>query len=257
MTGMPLARFATAGLVLLALALVGCSQDALLQKFASPEEQATAKKYVDDLRAGQYAQIEAVMDSRLKSPTLRATLQQMAAAMPDEEPSSVKLVGAESTMSPAGTIKNLTFEYRFSDRWVLINVATHRKGDEFALVGFNIYPQAQSLEELSRFRLSGKSPGQYLVLVLAILLPLFSLYALIACIRTRMTRRKWLWILFILCGVCKVSVNWTTGEWQVSLLTLQLLSASVLKADFGQWILGVSLPLGAILFLFRRRTAPA
>ena len=41
---------------------MGCSQDAMLQKFASAEDQATAKKYVDDLRAGHYEEIEAVMD---------------------------------------------------------------------------------------------------------------------------------------------------------------------------------------------------
>jgi hypothetical protein len=205
-----LVRFAAVGLALLSLA--GCSQDALLQKFASAEDQATANKYADYLRAGQYADLEAAMDPGIKDPSLRATLEQMTRLIPAEEPSLVKLVGAETTVTPSGTIKNLTFEYRFGDKWLLLN----------------------------------------LVLALAIFLPLFSVYALILCIRTKMERRKWLWILFILCGVGKVAVNWTTGEWQVMPLAIQLFSASAVTAGYGPWGVAVSLPLGAILFLFRR-----
>jgi hypothetical protein len=250
---MTLLRFVAVSLALLSLA--GCSRDALLQKFASAEDQSAAKKYVDYLRAGQYAELEAVMDPGIKEPSLRATLEQMTRLIPDEEPSSVTLVGAETTVTPSGTIKNLTFEYQFADRWLLLNLATRRKDDAFTIVGLHVYPRAQSLDEENRMTLTGKSPGQYLIFALAILLPSFSLYALILCIRTKMERRKWLWILFILFGVSKVAVNWATGEWQVTPLAIQLFSASAVREGYGPWLVGVSLPLGAILFLFRRRTA--
>lgn len=239
--------------VLLTLvAMVGCSQDALLDKFASKEDQAAAKQYAEYLRTGEFEKIEAVLDPKIQSPTLRQTLEQMAGLIPDDEPSSTKLVGAHTMQSPDGTTKNLTFEYGFGDKWLLLNVATHQKADQLTIVGLNVYPQARSLEEQNRFTLVGKTPVQYLVLTLAVLFALLTLYAVIVCARTNMAARKWLWILFILLGVGKVAVNWTTGEWQVTPLAVQLFSASAFAPLFGPWQLAVSFPLGAIVFLFRR-----
>jgi hypothetical protein len=246
-----LARFAAIGLSLLSLA--GCSPDAFLQKFTSAEDQATAKKYVDYLRHGQYAQIEAVADPGIQGPALHPMLEQMARLIPDEEPSSIKLIAAQTMQGPDGAAKNLTFEYRFGERWLLVNVATQQTQNAFTIVGFNVYPQAQSLQEQNRFTLNGKAAGQYLLLALAVLFPLLTLYALILCVRTKMARRKWLWIIFILLGVGQLAVNWTTGEWNFMPLMVQLFSVSALSSGYGPWVVGVSLPLGAIMFLFRRR----
>jgi hypothetical protein len=245
--------------ILLSLfSMVGCSRDALLQKFASAEDQVTAKKYVDYLRAGQFAALEAAADPRINSPGLRGTLEQMERLIPDEDPISTKLVGAETMHGPDGTTKNLTFEYQFGDRWLLLNVATYQKDEEpLTIVGLHVYPQAQSLEEQNRFGLAGKSPAQYLILVLAILLPLITLYALILCAKTQMIGRKWPWIVFILLGVGKVAVNWATGEFQIMPLAIQLFSASALSDFYGPWELAVSLPLGAFVFLFKRRALHA
>ena len=244
-------RFAAAGVAL--LSLVGCSQEALLQKFTTPEDQATAKKYIDYLRAGQYEPIEEVMHPSIKGPTLHATLEKMAGIIPDEEPTSVKLVGAQSTTNSSGTTKNLTYEYGFGKQSLLVNVATLRQGDAFTIVGFNVYPQEQTLAERNHFGLAGKTPLQYLVFALAILMPLLSLYALVQCIRTKIASKKWLWIVVILIGVGNLAVNWATGEWEFKPLAIQLLSASVLYDAQGALILAASVPLGAILFLLRRR----
>lgn len=140
-----------ASILLLVFSVVGCSQDALLQRFASAEDQATARKYVDYLRAGQFAAIEATADPGINSPGLRGMLEQMERLIPDEEPISTKLVGAQTMHG--------------------LNVATYQKGeDPLTIVGLHVYPQAQSLEEQNRFSLAGKTPNQYLILVLAILL---------------------------------------------------------------------------------------
>jgi hypothetical protein len=244
-------RFAVV-LVLLA-SLAGCSQDALLQKFASAEDQATAKKYIDHLRAEQFAEIEAVADPGIQGPQLRSTLEQMAQLLPDSEPTAAKLIGAQTLQGAGGITKNLSFEYQFGERWLLLNVATREKDGRFTIIGFNVYPQAQSLQEQHRFTLAGKTPAHYLIFALAILFPLLTLYALILCIRTKMAARKWLWIMLILFGAGKLAINWTTGEWQFMPLAIQAFSASVFSPGYGPWHLAVSLPLGAVVFLFWRR----
>jgi hypothetical protein len=92
----------------------------------------------------------------------------------------------------------------------------------------------------------------YAVLAYGVAVALFTLVVLIVAAKTKMRRRKWLWILFILFGVGKFSVNWTTGQWGIALLVVQLFSVSSQAEFFGPWIISVSLPIGAILFLLRR-----
>jgi len=56
------------------MALVACSQDELLQKFSSPEDQATAKGYIDQLRARKYDEIEKALDPSIRTASMRETL---------------------------------------------------------------------------------------------------------------------------------------------------------------------------------------
>jgi hypothetical protein len=239
------------------IVLAGCSQETLLKKFATPEDEATAKQYVDHLRNRRFDEIEKVADASISGPNLRDVLMRMADMLPDREPDSVKLVGAHSLHEPSGFTKNLSFEYGFSGRWFLINVATREQAGKATIVGFNVYPQPAPLAEQHRFGLKGKTALQYAILALAAILPLLTLYALVVCVRTRMPGRKWPWVLFILAGVGKVAVNWTTGEWNVAPLSIQLFSAAAFAPVYGPWVVAVSFPLGALVFLLKRRSLAA
>jgi len=154
---------------------------------------------------------------------------------------------------PDGVSRNLSFQYEFSGKWLLLNVATLEKVNVTTIVGFNVYPQKASLEEQNRFELLGKSALQYATLALVVVLPLFTLLVLILCLRTRMSGRKWPWVLFIILGIGKLAVNWTTGEWNMSPASVQLFSASAFAPLYGPWTLAISLPVGAVAFLLRRR----
>jgi hypothetical protein len=225
-----------------------------MQKLASPNEQATARAYIDQLRSRDFAGIEKAADTTIAGPALDATLGKMVDLIPGGAPTSVKLVGAQrSSMSDVTTL-NLNFEYQFPDRWIVANVATKSKEGVTTIIGFHVYPKSSSLESANRFTLSGKSVLQYVVLGAAIAAALFTLVVLIVCIRTKMKRRKWLWMLFILFGFGKLSVNWTTEQWGFTALMAQLFSASAAAMPpYSPWIVSVSLPLGAILFLIGQR----
>lgn len=241
-------------LALLALVgLVGCSQDDLLQKFSSPEDQATAKAYVDQLRSRKFEEIEKALDPAIRTPGIRDTLAKMADLIPSREPGAVKLVGAHTFSGSDVKTINTTLEYNYGDRWLLASVAVQEKGGVKTIVGFNINPMTQSLEDQNRFTLVGKSVAHYAVLTAAVVAALATLYALVACIRTKMLKRKWLWVLFILVGIGKVAVNWTTGEWALAPLSVQLFSASAVAPLYGPWLVAVSLPLGALVFLLYKR----
>jgi len=234
--------------------LSGCgSPDNLIKKFTPPEDEAIATNYIALLRQKQFEQIEKDLDPSLKSALAQDTLEKMAEAIPTQAPISVKVVGAYSARGTDVYKINLTFEYQFPTNWLLINVATQKKDGVLTIIGFNVYPLSDSLENLNKFTLVGKNPLQYATLALAILIPLFTLYALVLCIRTKMEKRKWLWIIFILIGIGKFTVNWTTGQCNFASLSFQLFGAASFAPPYGAWLISISLPVGAILFLIRQK----
>jgi hypothetical protein len=134
--------------------LVACNQEEMLQKFASPEEQAVAKKYIDQLRNRDFGEIEKAADPSIAGASLEDALKTMADLIPADPPVSVQLVGAHRMSSTSsGTVVNLTFEYRFHDRFVLANVATKIINGVTSIVGFHVQPESGSLESRNRFNI--------------------------------------------------------------------------------------------------------
>jgi hypothetical protein len=239
--------------LLLLVVLGGCSQEAMLRKLSSPEDESTARAYIDQLRARDFAALEQAIDPAIAGPDLHGNLVKMADMIPAQEPTSVKLVGVQSFHKSDEKTVNIALEYRFGEQWLMAEVAVQTKNGVKRIVGLHVVPQSKSLEAQNKFSLAGKTLIQYFVLAAAIAAALFSLFALMIAARTKFSGRKWPWILFILFGFGKVSVNWTTGELSSSLISIQLFSASALANFNGPFIVSFSLPIGAILFLAMRK----
>lgn len=202
------------------------------------------------------------MDASIDRGTLEEKLQQMATMIPPGDPLSVKTVGAHAvTDSRKGTDTNVVLEYQFPNKWLLVGMTVHSVDGRSTIAGFFLKPEEQSLEEANRFKLLGKQPLQYAILAAAIASLAWMIYALVACIRTPMEKRKWLWIILVLAGIAQVGVNWTTGETFYRIFYVSVPTATADKALFGPWTIVVSIPVGAILFLIlrdglRRRETP-
>ncbi len=237
-------------LILCALALAGCS---IPSKFATAEEEATAKGYLDQLKRGQTDEIERAADPSIKTDALPNTLAKMAAQIPAGEPMSTTLVGDNHVSTSSAHMVNLTYEFQYPSRWLLENVAVKTQDGISTIVGMSVVPLAQSLEEQHRFDLWGKTAIEYLYLALAALMPLFTVFALIVCARTRMMGRKWPWVVFVLFGLGKFSINWATGQTAFAPIMFQLFSAAATSAPYSPWIVSFSLPVGALVFLLRRK----
>ena len=218
-----------------------------------PEDKAIAKNYIELLRQGNFDQIEKDLDPSIKSSDIRETLTKMANLIPVINPESVKVVGTQIMNGPSWRTANITFEYQFSEKWLLINVATQKKNEVSTIVGFNVKPIPDSLERINRFTLKGKGITHYTTLSLIILIPLFTLFTLILCIRTKPIKRKWLWVTFILFGIGKFGMNWTSGQYFIAPVSIQFFSTSAFAPAYGPWTFSVSLPLGAIVFLVVRK----
>ncbi len=181
----------------------------------------------------------------------------MAGAFPSGEPESITLVGAHRFTSDGTSRLDLTYEYEFRDQWVLASVVMEKRDGESRIMGLNVNPQQESLKEQNRFTLSGKTPKHYLILLLAIVLPLFTLWTLVLCIRTTFKGKKWPWILFVLVGFGQLGLNWTTGDLSFTPVSFQVFSSSFFAAFNGPWTLSISIPVGAIVFLLKRNELKA
>jgi hypothetical protein len=224
----------------------------LVRRFIPPADEAIATNYIALLREGRFELIQKDIDPSFKDTFTSDLLSRMAAVIPKQDPLSVKVVSARIFQESDRYEVNFGFEYQFPTNWIVINVATLKKGGMTTLIGFHVYRCSDSLENFNKFRLEGKGPTQYVVLALAIAIPIFIIYSLVTCIRTKLTGRKWLWIIFILVGLGRLGVDWTTGHWSISPFYFLLFGASAFASPYSAWTVSVAVPVGAILFWIRR-----
>ena len=243
--------------VLVVVLMTACDQQAMLEKFIPKEEAASAKRLLSQLAARDYESVENQLDPSLRTPSIRSTLEQMAAVFPSQDPNRVNVVGSNTSTFNGVTTYNLTFEHDYPDTWLLTNVVLQRRGgsaEQLMVLGLHVTPIRQSLEETNRFTFEGKTALHYIVFALVVAIPVFIVFALVLCFRTPIVRRKWLWLVFVALGLVQFSLNWTDGSYAVQPISFALLGAGFSRAGpYAPFVFTVSIPLGAIVFLARRK----
>lgn len=239
--------------VAICLSLIGCDQATLVKKWTKPEDELRARNYVDLLRQGKLDQVIHDLDPSVANSNVRDTFLKMAALFPNESPESVKVIGVHVFHGPEYSATSMTLEYQFPSKWILVDLTTKQAEAVTTIVGFHVSPLSDSLENLNKFTIVGKNPTQYLMLILAACFFVFSLYALILCIRTTDGKKKWIWALLALVGVGSLGVNWTTGQFTFAIFSVHIPCAAATQPLYGPWTVEVFLPVGAVLALRWRR----
>lgn len=171
-------------------------------------------------------------------------------------PTVTNLVGYNLHKSRDGApAYNLTYQFGYDSNWIVANVAWHElPNGQREIIGLNAQPLTASLQEINGFSFKKARAAHYLFLAAMIAVPLFIITTLIVCIRTKIARRKWLWLIFILVGIASVSFNWTTGKAGIAPFSVQLLGfGAVASSVYSPWIISVSVPFGAVIFWIKRR----
>jgi hypothetical protein len=241
---------------LLCLAFVaGCNQESMIAKFTPHPEAEIARQAIDDWRTGHLAR-----QTSLMSPELNGALERLIAGgtqLSSAAPVSVKLVGLKRNTTNDVKRYDLMYEYAFGGRWMIAEVVIVEEGDRREIAGIHAQMHDRSLEQINGFALGNKSAMHYFMLFLCCLSPLVCITAFVLCLRTPMRRRKVWWALFTLVGLVTFYFNWSTGELEFRPISLQFLGASAVASPYGPWTLGVSIPVGAIWFLLRRKKLSA
>jgi hypothetical protein len=231
-------------------------------KYISSEDAQFADKYMQYFRDGNVDQIMAVTDPKIKSQVstvvdefkkIFTTVESFDRVLFDCSVTYFKPFGSESKSK----VVALSYEWSGKDTWYSANLRWTEQGNQRLVDVLHIDPLAAPLEKIHAFTLDGKGISNWIFSILAIANVLFTFFVFILCLRTKVPRFKWLWVIFILMGIGKINFVWTTGEiimgW-ASLFSVQLFSAGYIRAsDYSPVMMSISIPLGAIVFLFLRR----
>lgn len=242
-----------AGLIALAF-VTGCHAPAVLEGMVPDDEAAFARTVNDLLHQRHVEALRAKADSELLKGDFEAALADVLAYVPEVAPTSSALIDYRYQWQEGRTFKTVVVENEYVDNWLLVVISMRAVDGKRVLSGLHVYPQPASQAYLNRFTFRGKSLVHILVINLALLAPAFIIYTLVQCIRTPVPSRKWLWIPFILVALGRLDFNWTSGAWNFTPIGFVLLGAGFFRSGVaGPIQLFVGLPLGAAIFLFKRR----
>jgi hypothetical protein len=146
----------------------------------------------------------------------------------------------------------IEYEYKAGDQFIYFTFGIREQSGKLTVTSFDGTITDDSLATLHAFDIKDKGFLHFLFLYLAILIPIFIIVTLIFAIRTKLTK-KWLWIIGILFGFLKFSINWTTGQVGFSLINISILGAGYSKSGvIAPWIISFSFPIVAVLFWYKR-----
>ncbi len=239
-----------AGLVM----LTSCRPANLIEKWTDPKARAIADQYVERLIKGDPS-LAAELAPQYRNGPATDVITRMSALIPKETPISKQVVGYYVTRSPGGTSYDVTYQFGYKSKWLLIMTGWHElPGGGREIITLRVQPLEASLQELNALTFKHASPWHYFFALGVIVIPAFVLTTLVICIRTKFAGRKWPWIIIILLGVMQATLNWTTGQIRFSPLTVLLFGASAFSPGlYGPWLLSMGIPVGAIAFWVRRK----
>ena len=207
------------------------------------------------LRSDRFDDVEARLDPSIRGADIRHKLAEMSSFFPSR-PISVKTVEAGVVHNRDSSTTNIMLEYQFERSWLIAHVVIRTKAGVKTISAFSVTPTNEPIEVMNEFSFADKGFPQYAGLLLALFVAALTLYAFVLCARMKIGTKKWAWLLAILVGVCRITVNWTTGQWFFTPLALKIPPVTVACTAYGPWMLEILSPLGAIAVLrLRKRLA--
>ncbi len=251
-----------AGIVIALCALFvvsGCSGGDVESK----EAVALAKKTVEDLRAQNRVELskdaEPQLAAILNEP---ATLQRVLSQFPRtdvvgeyvESWQTTKDLGnifarpADSKMAPLDrTTLSLRSEFAGGDA-VRTQFTLAPVSGRLRVYGINVALLPASLVKQNAL-MNLHTLGNVIFLLLAVGVLVFIATTAIACLRTPGLRFKWLWFIAIWISAGQITMNWTTGQVYLYLLTIRVLPVWINQASpYDPAFIWFLLPVGAIVF---------
>jgi hypothetical protein len=234
------------------LIISGCTFNPFFQDNLPKKDKLFAENYIDVLQSNDIDMARSFFSDELSNSNTE-WLDTIVGKINQEKVKNKKLVYQKIISKNNPYRATLSYELDNSNNWLLIELTIDKINDNYKITGLYYYPMSGTFEDLTTFKIISKPFTHYLMLIISTFVLILIVYALIVCVRAPI-KKKWLWIIFILIGISKISFVWSYGTFDFQLISFQLLGVGVMKYHpYGSWILSTSIPLGAIVFIFKRK----
>jgi hypothetical protein len=231
--------------------LCACSPSKLVENALTPQERTTVQGAIDDLSRGDSASLAKKLPLEL-APKIESAFGPMRQALP-ARPLELSLTNANWTTDGQTRSMKAVYQVKGASGWALVEASTVTAQGRTLLTGFYIQRTAGDPQQLNAFKLSSAGAGGLAMLAAMMAAVGITIAALIRIWRSGLFRHRWLWTIGALIGTTTLKMNWSTGAFDFQPISIQLFSASATKQPvFAPWVLGVSLPIIALIALFYR-----
>lgn len=238
------------------LFLSGCGLPTTQAELKETAEAKQLMAIIGLLQAKDIAAAKSQMDPQLRSQAgIDNALGYLASLVPPGSPKSSSFGGWWVNLdSSNGRTSGITAELEFGGVWLQVLATFAGEPKSLLLTSYNIQTALPLADGTSPFTPQPNQPLRIINLLIALATTLTSLIAVVLCFRTPGLERKWLWAAASLLLICGFTADLSTGNIALNFI------------DFGgfdtRWywldpalgpILHVAIPVGAIVFLMKRR----
>lgn len=168
-----------------------------------------------------------------------------------DKPIAMDLVGYQFNKNNNNERHQVSYQLEFENYWSVYTTIIVKTRNEYKLYWFNFNRTEESILETNRFSLN-KGVISNIVLFLVIIIMLFTFITSAICFGSK-DKKRLLWTFLILCGISLFKLNWTTGDFGVSLLNIGIPSFNFGRAgSYAPIVLSLRFPLFAILYWVKR-----
>lgn len=235
--------------------LFSCDPDVDFKKIIPQHVDNFATGFIEDIKQGDIEKCLTLVTPEMNNQAGRDYLTNTSNNFQSLKIDSFRIINARKTSLMGGngfTNYTIDYEYFIKDKFLYFNFGIHEENNKLTITAFDGRVFETSLTEIHSFTFKDKGFVHYVFILFAMLVPIFILVTLFFAIRTKMDK-KWLWIIGILLGFVKFSLNWTTGQVGFQILSFQILGSGLTKSGLvAPWTIAFSLPLVGIYFWLKK-----
>ncbi len=242
--------------LILLLAISACGIPLTSSQIESTAEASLLKKVHDALRKRDLVAAKVYFNPLVfAKPENNAAFPTMAELVPQQQPQSVVFLNWVANQSSTdGRSAQVVAQYKYSDTdWLTITAAFSGEGTNLRVDSYYLNRSGTSYQNTGWLSFAHAGAAQFVFFAFVMAALLTSLAACILCFTTPGLRRKWLWAIASFIGVTTFTMNWSTGELSFTPIFVGIPTANYTQDATGVWYLTFLVPVGAIVFLIKRR----
>ncbi len=243
--------------VLLGLLVTACIQQSEVAPRVPKEVLSLAENYMDLMLKGESNKVKRMLSPEFSNEKSQVIVDKQAELLKKRELVSAQLIDYYPSGTEFGIRHQLTYQLQFKDGWVLSNILVDQVENMRLISGSRFKSTWLPVQEINKFTFEHKGWKHYAVIIWALVSIGLVAYAFWRLIWAKVPR-KWLWFMLIFVGIGTGVFNWTTGEMTLKVVSIHIPIVKMYQtALYTPYQLSLSLPLGAIAFLMRRKRLEA